>query len=552
MRVLRPYQNEATDCVFEEWKENDSTLVVMPTGTGKTVVFSEVIKRALPKRTMVLVHRAELAYQAADKIKSLGIDCCIEMADQRAKTTFWGASPVVISTVQTQISGDRRLNFKPSDFGQLILDEAHHGVAESWVKIIDYYKLNKDLRVLGVTATPDRADEEALGQIFKTVAFDYEILDAINDGWLVPIKQQLVLVESLDFSGMRTTAGDLNGADLAEAMEAERNLHGVVSASIEIIGNRRALVFAVSVKQAEMYSEIFNRHRFGMSDFVSGKTPKELRKEKLAAFDQGKTQVMVNVGVLTEGYDSPGVEIIIQARPTKSRSLYSQMVGRSTRPLPGIVDLYSTPEERRSAIAASAKPSCLVVDFVGNSGRHKLMTTADILGGKFSDEEIARAEKNVKDKKGSADMTEELEKAREELEQARIEEAARKAKLIGKARFVASSIDPFDVLGIKMERDRGWNSGKSLSPRQRAFLQKQGINPDERSYHQNKQILGELFKRMNKKAASFKQIKVLQKHGYDTREVTFKGASEILDSLAKNGWDREKADAYRAEKNGSS
>ena len=431
----------------------------------------------------------------------------------------------------------------------ILVHNCHHSTSSSWVKVIEYYKNNPSLKVLGVTATPDRTDEEALGKVFQTVAFDYEIVDAIHDGWLVPIKQQMVRIDGLDFSGMRTTAGDLNGADLAEQMENEKNLHGVTSASIEIIGDKSTIVFAASVKQAEMYAEIFNRHRPGMADWVCGMTKKEDRDLKVKAFKNRETQVMVNVAVFTEGFDYPGVEIIVQASPTKSRSKYSQMVGRSTRPLPGIVDLYETPEERRAAIAASAKPHCLIVDFCGNSGKHKLVSTADILGGKFTDEEIARAEKRVKEKQGSADMTEELELAREELEAQKQEAIKQRAKIIAKARFSLVSVDPFDILQIEPERERGWDRGKTLSPKQNAFLLKNGINPAERSYHANKQILVELFSRMELKQASYRQIKALQKHGYDTKTLSFNGASQILDSLAKNGWNKQKADEYRAKKN---
>ena len=554
---LRPYQVESVDSIFEEWKENTSTLLVLPTGCGKTQVFCEVARRSLPNRSMILVHRYELADQAKKRIQGLGIQCDLEMAGFKAKTggsDFFGTSklaPVIVSTIQTQISGseeEKRMHrFKPDEFGIVIVDEAHHATSKSWVDTINYYKLNKNLKVLGVTATPDRADEMALGQVFDTVAYDYEILDAIKDGWLVPIRQQMVTIDGLDFSAMRTTAGDLNSGDLAEVMEAEKNLHGVVSASIDIIKDRRAIVFAVSVKQAEMYSEIFNRHKEGMSDWVCGKTPKEDRVDKLSRFKNGEVQVMVNVGVLTEGFDSPEVEVIIQARPTKSRSLYSQMVGRSTRPLPGLVDLYDTPEERTKAILESPKPYCLVVDFAGNSGRHKLMTTADILGGKYNDDQIMLAEYNAKKKGGEVDMQEELELAVEQLEKLRLAEIARRAKVIGKASYSINTLDPFDVLQIKPDRERGWDSGKSLSESQRAWLLKNGINPDERNYHANKQILNELGKRINSKLCSYKQAKALAKHGYDTKQMTFKDASAKLDLLSKNGWSRQRAEAALAQ-----
>ena len=148
---------------------------------------------------------------------------------------------------------------------------------------------------------------------------------------------------------IRTTAGDLNGGDLAAVLEAERNLQPMASASVAIIGTRRVLVFTASVKAAEMTAEILNRHRSGMAAWVCGQTDREERRRILAKFAEGQVQVVCNCGVLTEGFDDPGVEVVIMGRPTKSRSLYSQMVGRSTRPLPGVVDGPETAEARKAA-----------------------------------------------------------------------------------------------------------------------------------------------------------------------------------------------------------
>lgn len=520
--------------------------------TGKTVVFSKIIKRMheLGKRSMVLVHREELAFQARKTIeKSTGLDCEIEMADLRAETSLFHSSPVVISTIQTQTAGKdgRMTRFDPRHFGLVILDEAHHCVAESWMRTIEYYCAgNPDLKVLGVTATPDRADELALGKAFGSVAFVYELLEAIRDGWLVPIKQQMVNVEGLDFSHIRTTAGDLNGGDLAAIMEAEGPLQGIASASIDIIGDRRTLVFAASVKHAEMLCEIYNRHRSEMAHWVCGKTPKEDRRQKLQDFSDGTTQVMVNVGVLTEGFDNPGVQCIIQGRPTKSRSLYSQMVGRATRPLPGLVDGLDLAADRLAAIAQSAKPHCLVVDFVGNTGRHKLITSADILGGKSTDEAIELARERVKKKGGAQDMRSEIEQAEADIaeqkrlaEEARQREAARKAHLVAKVKYTSQSVDPFDVFELQPERERGWDSGHKLSVKQLEMLEKNGIkDAAEMPFHQAKQLLNEMFRRFDTGEASFKQCRKLKEYGYETKGLTRDAASKLMDALARNGWKR--------------
>jgi superfamily II DNA or RNA helicase len=541
---LRNYQSESSNRAFEEWRDVVSTLIVLPTGCGKTIVFADIIRRSFPKRAIVLAHREELIWQARDKIqRATGMKCEVEMGEYKAHgdTNLFGRAAVVVSSIQTQCSGGdgagRMGKFDPMQFGVLIIDEAHHAASPSYRRVIDYYRSNPKLKVLGVTATPDRADEKALGQVFDSVAYDYEILDAISDGWLVPIEQQMVNVEGLDFSSIRTTAGDLNGADLASVMEAEKNLQGIASSSIEIIGSKRAIVFTSSVKHAETLSEIFNRHHSGMASWVCGKTDKDDRRKLLADFASGKVQVVANCGVLSEGFDDPGVEVIIMGRPTKSRSLYSQMCGRSTRPLPGIVDGPETAEERRAAIAASAKPACLIVDFVGNSGKHKLISSADILGGKVSDEAIERAVLAARKAGKPVRMSELLDEEQHSIEQRKLEEAARRARLTARAKYSTQSVDPFDVLEVTPVKSRGWDEGKTLTERQRALLTKQGINPDTMPYSQAKQLIGAIIGRYSQNLCSFKQAKTLKKFGYDGN-MTMDEAKRTIDAIAANGWRR--------------
>lgn len=549
MSTLRPYQSEAVRAVFREWEDKASTLLVCPTGTGKTEIFCEIIRRMQPKRTIVLAHRGELITQAVKRLWKFGIEADVEMADKWADENYWSRAPVVVSTVQTQIAGEngngRMSRFDPADFGLVVCDEAHHYTAKSFRKVLDHYRKNPEIKILGVTATPDRADESALGQVFDSVAMDYEILDAIHDGWLVPVEQQMVNIEGLDFSKVRTTAGDLNGADLAAVMEAEKNLHGIASSSIAIIGDRKTLVFTVTVKQAERLAEIFNRHREGMADWVCGTTPKDQRHKILKGFSDGRIQVLVNVGVLTEGYDEPAVEIIVQARPTKSRCLYAQIIGRSLRPLPGIVDGLELVVQRKNAIASSPKPAALVLDFVGNSGKHKLMTTADILGGKVSQQAIEKAVAKAKKANAPVRMDEELDSAERdvhaEIEAHKAEEAARRAHVVAQAEFKLRSVDPFDVFDLKPTKSRGWDAGKTLTAAQRGVLLRAGVNIVGMPYSQQKQLLVAIFDRRNNKMATLKQCQLLRKRGVDTATMTFEQATEKLNEVAqKEGWSKPK------------
>jgi len=543
---FRDYQKQAIDSAMDELREVNSTLLVSPTGTGKTVIMAGIVRRSFPGRVMIIAHREELIFQARDKISAMaGVPVCVEMADLRAKDGFndmFGLSPVVVSSIQTQNSGGdggRMSRFDPWQFDLLLIDEAHHACADSYRRVIDYYRSNPALRVVGVTATPDRADELALGQIFDTVAFDYEVSDAIRDGYLVPIRQRLIQVDGLDFSAIKTTAGDLNGKQLAEVMEEEHNLHEIAAPTLEIAGERKTLLFASSVKHAERLAEIFNRHRQGCAEFVCGKTPKEIRRERLQRYAEGEIQFLCNVGVLTEGYDDPSTELVVIARPTKSRSLYCQMVGRGTRVLPGVIDGLENAgaDARCAAIADSEKPSVEILDFAGNSGRHKLITTADILGGKECDEIAARALKNIRERGGASDMAEQMKQAELELqEEKQREEAAKRARLRARAKYQAREVNPFDVLDITPPSAHEARPGRQLSPKQADLIRKHiGIEPEERPYHEMKRLLDEQFRRWNENLCSFKQAKILSKYGYPT-DLGRDDASRVIDAIAANGW----------------
>ena len=537
---MRPYQDAAIAGAFEAWKENDSALIVLPTGLGKTVVFSEIVRRFQPTRAMVVAHREELIFQAADKIKKVtGLEGGIEMGEYTAGF-FGDMPPYVVSTIQTQTAGGdgggRMTKFLPADFGLVVIDEAHHATASTYRRVIDYYRQNPKCKILGVTATPDRADEEALGQVFDTVAYEYQILDAINQGWLVPVQQQMVTVETMDFSNIRTTAGDLNQGELAEVMEEEDNLQRVAVPTVEICGERRAIVFAATVKQAERLAEIMNRYRPDKAAWISGKTDKEDRRKILADFKTGKIQYVVNVGVLTEGFDDSGVEVIVMARPTKSRALYAQMAGRGTRPHDSIAHLLGdieTDAGRCAMIRDSAKPACLIVDFCGNAGRHKLVTSADILGGNISDDVVEAAIREAKKSGQPLDMAEEIKKQQKLADERRREEAARRAALQARSNFMLTDIDPFNAWDITPAKERGWDRGKRFTEKQSMVLmQRIGVDPAKIPYGQGKQLLDEYFRRMSNGYASLKQTKCLKRWGIRA-PMRFKEASRFISGRAQ-------------------
>lgn len=573
LNPLRDYQEEDVALILEEFKTSKSTLYHAATGLGKTRVVTEVAKRMLPKRTLFLCHRSELIFQTHRTFTDAGIECQIEKAELIASTNLFTRSPAVLASVQTMLSGEidkkRMARFKPSDFGLLIYDESHHSVSKGNKTIVDYFTSgNPDLRVLGATATPDRADEEALGQIFETVVGDRDILFGIDNGWLVEPLQQMIHISGIDFSHVRTTAGDLNGADLSAVMEAESSIQGVVMPTLEAMYGlptktllsctpdcwanvlrdqgkkpKRTIVFTVSVNQAETLCSIFNRVIPGIAAWVCGKTDDATREQTFKDFYIGSVSILVNCGVTTEGYDNPYVELIAMARPTKSRSLYCQCIGRSTRTLPGLVDGMHTKEERLAAIAASSKPKALILDFVGNSGKHKLISVADILGGRVSERAAELAVLKAKNKGVPVSMTEAMQDEENELrkkaESARLQIEARKNRVVAKVSYSKTSINPFNMLDIVPVKERGWDSGKVLSEKQRGVILKMGINPDTLSYGQGRQLLVEQFRRWGGKLCTLKQAAILKKRNpqLNTKNLSFKAASDMITSIAeKEGW----------------
>lgn len=555
--ILRDYQHGAVAGVLDAFKANRSALIVMPTGCGKTVVFASIAKAIYEDsvtngRTMVIAHRQELIWQARDKIEQVAqLRCDVEMGEYKSRVDgndmFAPEAHVIVSTVQTHIAGGdgtgRMCKFNPMDFSLVIFDESHHAVTNSWRLIRDYYYANPNLKLLGVTATPDRSDQEALGQIFDTVAFEYDIHKAIRDGWLVYPDQAFCHVESLDFDNIRTTSGDLNSGDLDAIMKAEKPLHGVADGTLQQLGNRHGLGFAASVDHAKLLCSIFNRHRAGMCAVVSAKTDKDERKQILADFRSGRFQFIWNCGVFTEGADFPFVSLISIARPTKSRALYAQMIGRGTRPCEDIAHRLNNcpnPMLRRAMIARSGKPNCVILDFCGNSSRHKLISVADILGGNYSQEAIAAVNTSIRaggrQPKRVDDMLEEEEKRIAEANKRRAEEA-RKSKLIGKAMVRYQKVDAFEILDVTPIAKREWHEGKTLTERQMKFLRDAKFDPLSMDYASACQLIGIITERREKKQCTVGQARILKRFGKDPN-MSYDQAKKELDIISQ-GWKKQ-------------
>lgn len=559
---LRDYQIKCNEQTHAALEAAASALVVMPTGMGKTITFAELInQRAEHGRTLIMAHRDELIRQAVNKVRLVtGEEPAIEMAELRADDQMDqtrlvdGLDPYaddkpgrfVVTSVQTQNAptklGRRMERMDPKEFGTIIIDEAHHATARSYQRVVEYYTgINPDIKIIGYTATPDRTDEIALGKVFEVVAFDMEIVESIEAGWLVPIEQHFVEVDELDFSNVRTTAGDLNQKDLSGILEDEEILHEVAVPTREIANGRQTLVFAASVHQAKRLCEIFNRYQPGAACFVYQKTPKDERREIIRQFKAGTFQYLVNCMIATEGFDAPGIEVIAMARPTKSRCLYAQMAGRGTRPADAIVDHITRcddPEDRKKAIAQSCKPKMTIIDFVGNSGRHKLVCTADILGGRYEDEVIQRAAALAREQQNGEAVNMQLVLTEAAL-QIEAEEQARRKKVQAKARYRSQQISPFQVFNLRARRERQWNRGRPATDRMIGYLRRAGVDSvDQMTFAECSTVIGELQRRRDEGLCTWKQGKLLKRFDYDPKEVTFEAASDLITAIAENGWQR--------------
>jgi superfamily II DNA or RNA helicase len=443
----RPYQLNCLAAIrtgFETW---DSQLAVLATGLGKTVIFSH-LAAAWSSRVIVIAHREELIDQAAQKLAAVsGEDPGVEMGERRLEPVLGVPPRLVVSSVQTLSRPNRLAQFDPGDYGLLVIDEAHHAVAVTYRRVLEHFRQNERLKVLGVTATPRRADDLAMGQVFENCCFDYGIEPGVEDGWLVPVRQRAVHVHGLDFSQVRATAGDLNEGDLERILSEETHLHAVAAPTVELAGDNPGLVFCVTVNHAKLLAAVIDRYKPGSVAYLSGETDKKLRRDTVEAFRKGDLQFLCNVGLFLEGFDAPNTAFVVMARPTKSLPLYTQVLGRGTRPLPGVIDPFAgaDPAARKAAIAASAKPFMTVLDFVGNSGRHKIVTAADVLGGRYGAPARQQALKVAEESGGALPVEAALELADAELQLLEEEQERERRKPVraAQARYAAADVSPF-------------------------------------------------------------------------------------------------------------
>lgn len=339
---LRDYQQACLSAIKTRYLAGvRRQLICLPTGTGKTVIFSQFPGFFRMKhRMLVLAHREELLDQAKHKLQQANPDLRVDV--EQANRSAGADSQVVAASVATlgREGSNRLQRLDPEQFHLLVIDEAHHATAETYLRILNHFRVFDEASrklVVGFTATPKRGDGQGLDRVFQEITFARELAEMIDAGYLSPVAAWRVET-SVDLSGIRTRMGDFVTGQLSKAVNTEERNRLVVRVYQERIQGRKTLCFCVDVTHAQELAAAFNAAGIP-TGCVTGELDRETRARNLAKFHAGETRVLTNCMVLTEGYDEPSVDGIILARPTKSAALYMQMIGRGTRLHPGKEDV---------------------------------------------------------------------------------------------------------------------------------------------------------------------------------------------------------------------
>lgn len=513
MIQLRPYQEEAKNAVLTEWEQDRKrTLLVLPTGCGKTIVFSSVAENRVNNggKVLIMAHRGELLDQAADKLYSVtGIESAVEKAE---RTSLWSRSPVTVGSVQTLCQPRRLERFPQNYFTDIIVDEAHHCMSDSYQRVLDHFP---GANVLGVTATPDRSDHKSLGKYFDSKAYEYTMTRAVREGYLCPIKAQMIPLE-LNITDVGISNGDFAATEIGNALEPY--LMQIADEMVKYCRDRKTVVFLPLVSTSQKFCRMLLERGLSAAE-VNGNSPD--RAEILRDFENGEYSVLCNSMLLTEGWDCPAVDCVVVLRPTKVRALYQQMVGRGMRLSPG-------------------KEHLLLLDFLWMTERHDLCRPSSLVS---RDDEIAkRIDEKVMETGSGIDILDAEEEAERDVLAQREESLARQLSEMRMRR--KQLVDPLQYAMSIAAEDLAdyqptftWEMAPP-SQKQLELLEKRGICAQTvENAGKARLLIDRLIRRQQDGLSTPKQIRLLERYGFlHVGTWSFDAASAMISRLANNGW----------------
>ncbi len=541
---LRDYQHGWMASVRKERETFSRLLGVAATGTGKTSFFAALAHEEVTQRSgrvLILENRDKLVRQTAKRIeKETGIEAEVEMASDRASPF----ASVVVASVQTLCKDERLMGFPPGHFTLVVADESHHALSKSWQKVLNYFHYGAEslvegweapldgsytpkCLVMGVTATPELANKQSLGEFYQSQSFYYTYIDAVRDGWLVPPETRNIplKINLKDIRVGRTPNGsDFNASDLSQRLIPV--LEALADQIVTEASDRKGIVFVPSIECARLLADALTRRGlYGI--FVSGECLDV--DEKTEDFvNSGPGTFLCNAALYVEGADFPDVNCVVPARATKSSGFYKQQIGRGTRVLPGTVDHLDTPEERRQAIAQSAKTNLLILDPLWISDRIDLCDAYDL----FTDKPEVKAKMKLDGVQPSAEAA---EQATRDLIKA-LEREAKKHK-----NKQARVIDPLawamsigDAALANWKPENKWDSDP-ITAGQASFLRQNGIDATKIQYKgMASKIIGRVLSRHKLGLATGRQLSLMHQLGLDEQScatLTEEQASAVIDKL---------------------
>jgi superfamily II DNA or RNA helicase len=487
MHELRQYQRDAANAAWKGFREFRKQLMVLPTGSGKTVIFAKMAAHPSLQPALILAHRDELISQAVNKIWEVtGLNASIEKAQCRGSKH----SEIVVGSMAT-MAGLDRLDTWPSDhFKMVVVDEAHHSLSKSWQTVLEHFP---ETKVLGVTATPHRGDRKNLGKFFENVCYEISLLDLVHQGYLSPIKVRTVPLK-IDLSKVGRSAGDYSEADSGALLEPM--LEQIGDTIFEFAKERKSLIFLPLRQTSRKLCSVL-QGRGLKAEHIDGDDPE--RKQKLEDFKSGKITHLCNAMLLTEGYDEPSIECIIPLRPTASQPLYAQMVGRGTRIYPD-------------------KDFLLILDYLWLHEKHTLIRPAHLIAGTT---EIASSMTEMSEIEAGKGLTADFdleglhEDALHEREESLRRELARKAGR--KSRTVDALEYALNIHELSLAEYLPTMPWEELPPtvKQLEIMAKMGITPETIHCRGHAaKLMNAIFFRTKNHLATAKQVYWLTKYGH--------------------------------------